>query len=465
MKSLTKQQAKSPAKWLSVLALLALLAGCATFHDRPLPQRNDLVSTPTLKVPTKKLRIPGLAPHPLEPALGLDRTDVVLLAVVNNPQLRAARLKAGVARSQLIQAGMIPNPQLSSSFLYPVGGPPPVFNAYNFGLMQSIDALITRGAARTSASRHVKQVNLDILWQEWQVAQKARQLYIQARSEDRLRRLLDHQVNLDRHQYRRDQKALPQGQVTRTTAAADLSTLMAAKSQQRQLQTKRNQTWHQLDELMGLKPAARPRLLASPALTQFSAAQFHAALAELPERRPDLLALRAGYQSQQAAVRKAILGQFPKLSIGPTGGSDNSNVQSVGFNINFSLPLFNRNQGQIAIQRATRKMLHAQYQAQLDQAFSQAHQMWRATRIMSRQLKTLKRRLPTLTADARAAEQAFRRHDITAGTYTSLETQWLSRRIEAIKLSASLAKARAGLETLLGMTLDPADEKSTQEKS
>ncbi|HET7313463.1 TolC family protein [Salinisphaera sp.] len=440
-----------------ILAMVptVLVAACATYHAKPLPDGADLANAPSLELPAGQLAVPGLSTHPFNPANGLDMTETVTLAVLNNPDLKAKRLQAGVAAAQLLQAGLLPNPQLSTSYLNPVSGQPPLSDSYTFGLMQDLTALISRGAARAAARADKAKVNLNILWQEWQVAQKARQLFIQARAHAHLDDVLETRRRLYAKRYRRDRKALRQGNLTLATSSADLVALVDANTQLRQLQRQRNQTRHALDALLGLKPEVKPRLTGFARLHPFSRAQFRTALAQLPRRRPDLLALKAGYHSQEATVRKAILQQFPTLSIGPTGGRDTGFVNSVGFSINLTLPLFDHNQGRIAIARATRAVLRQTYQARLDSAVNAAHKLWREVHIRHRQLRQLEARLPKLEATTDAAQRSFARGNLSAGTYINLRSSLLAKRVEAIRLKSALQQAQAGLETLLGMTLGP----------
>ncbi len=95
-------------------------------------------------------------------------------------------------------------------------------------------------------------------------------------------------------------------------------------------------------------------------------ARFHAPVAAeltagLEQGRLDLVALRRGYDSQEAAVRAAILNQFPRVSIGPTYARDVEDVDSVGFGLGVTLPVFDRNQGRIATEQATRQKLFDEY--------------------------------------------------------------------------------------------------------
>ncbi len=439
-------------------ALLALSA-CATYRPHPLPGGPDLARTPALDVPVGHLSVPGLKPHAFHASHGLDMTDVVTLAVLDNPQLKAQRLQAGVARAQLLQAGLLPNPQVSASFIDATSGPPPLSNGYSTGLSEDLRALVTRGAARAGARAHVRQVNLDILWQEWQVAQQARQLFIRAEAQGRLLKVLHARRRLNARNYARDEKALRQGNLTLSSVSADLVGLVDADTQLRKVQRAANTTWHKLDALLGLEPGVKPKLRGPAALPPVSAAVFRKAVADLPRRRPDLLALQAGYQSQEEAVRKAILKQFPSFSVGLTKSRDTSDVHTIGFGVSLSLPLFNRNQGQIAIQRATRAALRQAYQARLDQAVNRAHELWRAARIMHRQLAALRRRLPQLEQTTRAARRSFEQGNMSAGTYINLRSSLLAKRVEVIRLDASLQRTRAALQTLLGMPLANGGEK------
>ncbi len=425
----------------------SLLSGCATYHSRPLPTRPDLARAPALTVPASDLGIPGLEPQPLELAKGLSETNIVTLAVLDNPRLKAARLRAGIARAQLLQAGLLPDPRISgglakSSFL----------TGYNALLSEDIQALITRGAAKSAAKAHLEQVNLDILWQEWQVAGRARELFIETRTLARLRGVLNRRRKLLGRVYRQDEASLAQHYVTVSAVAADFIAWNASEAQWRALQLRENQTGHALDELLGLAPGARIRLRRMPSVPLLTRARYRAALASLAHRRPDLLALRAGYHSEEERLREAILAQFPLLDAGVVKARDpQDGVQSIGFNVTLTLPLFDRNRGPIAVGRASRAYLHQAYQASLDRTTNQADEVWRAVLIMHRQLHALDRRLAGLARQAAIAQESLRRGALTLPDYARLDSNALATQAQAIELRSSLAQAQAVLAMLLAL--------------
>jgi outer membrane protein TolC len=425
----------------------SLLCGCATYHPRPLPTGPDLARAPALTMPAGELGIPGLAPQALDPAKGLTQTNIVTLAVLDNPRLKAERLQAGIARAQLLEAGLLPDPRLSgglakSSFL----------TGYNALLSEDIQALITRGAAEGAARAHLRQVNLDILWQEWQVAERARELFIETRTLARLRGNLERRRRLLGRLYRQDEASLRRGYLTVGQVTGDFIAWNSAEARWRAFQLRENQTRHALDTLLGLAPGVRVRLRGSPREPPLTAAQYRAALAALPRRRPDLLALRAGYHSEEERLREAILAQFPLLEAGIVKSRDpQDGVQSIGFNVTLTLPLFNRNRGPIAVGRASRAYLHQAYQARLDETTSQADEVWKSVVIMRHQLRMLERRVSGLDRAAAAARESLGRGTSTLMEYARVDSNALAARAEVVQLRSSLAQAQAVLAMLLAL--------------
>ncbi|MGC8549952.1 MAG: TolC family protein [Acidobacteriaceae bacterium] len=430
------------------LACIAL-AGCASYHPQPLPSVPNLTRTPSLTVPAAQFQLPHLAPHPI-PTNGLDQTTIVTLAVYNDPVLKAARLQDGIARAQMLQAGLLPDPVFTAGFATSArdyGGA--------LGLAEDLQSLITRGAAKAAASKAEQQVHLNILWQEWQVAAQASQLFLQARSNQVLQHVIRQRVHLLNRQYQSDRTAMQRGDQTSTIVSSDLSQLLTAQDQLRNLQTTSSATWHQLDQLLALQPGTRLHLIGPAAQHAITATQYRAAIAALADRRADLLALRAGYQSRQQALRESILAQFPNITAGVRLSRDPvEGVNSFGPRISLTLPIFNRNRGQIAIQRATRAYLRQTYQAHLDTAVNQAHQLWQANQILAAQLRNLRAQLPQLRRQADAARRSVEQDQLDSAAYTSLQSIYLTKLAESIQLSASLNASRAALRILLGLPLD-----------
>ncbi|MGH9394909.1 MAG: TolC family protein, partial [Terriglobales bacterium] len=366
---------KARSTWLAISALLGCLplGSCAHYRPLPLPPAPDLAQTPALTAPAQSFLLPGLPAH-LVPDGGLDELTVSTLAVFNNPDLKAARLEAGVAAAQLLSAWLLPDPELGIGV---------ATSALNYGgslsLDQDIHAILVRGAVKAGARAAQQQVNLAILWQEWQVAERARELFIQSCADDRLQPLLAQAQALWADRYGRDRAGMQRNTVTALVVAGDLANLADAQAGVRQLELDRSLARHELNQVLGLDPEVELHLIASTPAAPMGQGEFDSAVAALPHRRVDLLALQTGYESQEERVREAILSQFPALSAGVEPALDAvEGVNSIGLNVHLTLPLFNRNRGAIAVQEATRAVLRQKYQAQLDLAEGQAAQAWHA---------------------------------------------------------------------------------------
>ncbi len=429
---------------LMLAVLFLLLDGCATYQPKPLPLEPDLAGDV------------GHLHKPANPEGGLSLTEVAVLAIRNNPDLKAKRRQLGIRRAQVFSAGLLPDPQLSAGLDHPTGSMPDTVNAYGLGLDYDIIPLITRGARLESARQAEQQINLELLWQEWQVSQRARSLAVSLVSENRQIALLHGMRNLYQKRYRQSEKAVAQGDLTLGVAGTDLTALLDTISQINQLEQTRNDTRHQLNLLLGLTAEAPLEIRLPPLPAPPSPGDLKRDLATLARRRPDLVALQAGYRSQEATVRAAILSQFPSFSIGINRARDTGSVYTSGFNIGLNLPLFSGNRGAIAVERATRAQLHAEYQARLDQAAVDVDKLLRLQRLVTAQQKELGEYLPTLKELVDRGREAYRRGDIDALTFLNMESTWVSKRLEQIGLEQTQRNTLIALQTLLAIPGDGA---------
>jgi outer membrane protein, heavy metal efflux system len=431
----------------STLFIFLLLGGCATYHPEPLPDSTDLAS----QVDLPKTREENLS-VPSDRYLSL--TQVAVLAVCNNPDLKARRKQLGVKRAQLFSEGLLPDPQLSASLDHPTGNAPDTVNAFGLGLNYDIVPLINRGARLDSARQEEQQWRLQLLWQEWQVSQQARSLAVNLVAERQQIALLQKMKDLYQQRYQRSFKAVSRGDLTLDVAGTDLTALLDTLSQINQVQQSINDTRHALNLLMGLTAEAPIEVRLPPPPEPVDVQTVHALLETLPQRRPDLLALQAGYQSQEAKVRAAILSQFPSFSIGITRARDTGSVYTTGFNIGLNLPFFSRNRGAIAIERATREQLRQEYQARIDQAAVEVDKLAHLQAIVAGQQAQLNEYLPTLEKLVQRGRSAYNKGDIGALTFINMENTWIGKRLEQIGLDQTQRNNFTALQTLLAWPAD-----------
>ena len=402
--------------------LLALpLAACASYAPHPLSDTPAMLDAPTSATLTQAaagIARPYLAPAAIDLAAPLDPNAVATIAVIANPDLKSLRAKAGVSDAQAFAARLMPDPTFSIGAHPVLSGPDPLTELVG-ALGLDLNALRTRGVQRRQARAQAEQARLDLAWAEWQTAGQAR---IQAvrilgfeKSVALERQTLAAQQNLLRHTLAalgRGDIAADRAQAART-AAYDAETRL--RTDEASLATARGE----LDKLLGLPPATQLQLTepALPAPPPDAAALFILARA----KRADLAALRAGYAAQEAAVHKAILDQFPTLNLTLDATRDTTGNKILGPTVDFTLPLWNRNRGGIAIERATRAQLKAEYDARLFQTRADIAAAVEGIAIARKQRDAAATSLPSLERYAAASRRAADRGDLSTAAAETAE--------------------------------------------
>jgi len=394
--------------------------------------------------------------RPGAPPIASDRpltlASVGLLAMQNSPDLRAVRAQTGVAQAQIVQAGLLPDPVLSGSYNVLLAGPG-VVNAIGTTLTGDIASLITLSIRSRAAREAARQVDANIVWQEWQTISRSQTLAIDLVEQGRLLRSFEQTLGILRHRAAISSQAVAQGNATLQTLAPDVAALTGLQTQYDAGVLAQEQRWQNLDALLGLEPNVRPLLATTLRVPAIGPEEAAALLASLPQRRPDLIALQLGYSAQQANLRAAVLGQFPALTFGPNYGSDNTGVQSLGPSVSVALPLFNRNRGAVAIQRATRAQLRDEYAARLATAAGGAKALLANLALQESQLAAARSGLGQARMLAANAEGALRSGLLDELSYVQLVVARLEKERQVTGLEQQVLDERTALATLLGVGL------------
>ena len=436
--------------FVTAFAVLAALSGCASYHAAPLPQHANLALGLANLDRTIPASGPRNSPQTIDIARPLTVDRIGLLAMLNDPDLKSERGTLGVARAGVVQAMLLPNPSASLNYGALIGGPGTA-SSIAASLSQDIAAIVTRGARIKSARAQLAQVDADQLWREWQVAQKARQLAVDIDAENRVIRLTGREHRLLLDEIAQVKTAIAKGNLTVTALAPLLTAVAAAEHSLSTRRLARLKDWQALDRLLGLVPNVR-FAIARPVFGPLPSG-LDALAADLPGRRPDLAGLRLGYLSAEENVRAAILGQFPAFTLGGSYGSDTSQVVSAGPDVTFALPIFDRNQGNMAKQRATRALLHAQYQARLDSAVANIHGLIAQLRRLSSDLVRAREAARSATALAAGARRAYAQGNLDERTLIDYETTALEREVEVASIERSRGEDRVFLAVELGLDL------------
>jgi outer membrane protein TolC len=447
-----------------VAVAAALLSACASYQPVPLEEtgRPALASPAVdeLRVAAASLQHPYLAPLALDLEDGLSPDEAAVLAVLANPDLAALRAQRGLAEAQLLAAGILPNPQLVLGASVARNNPTGVTGS-TFGLGLDLAALITRGARRESARLSREQVDLDVAWQEWQVAQAARlQLYRRFYLEAQERLAGEREETLG-ESYRLAEVAAERRLVTEIDRAAAEAALNEARALRLEAATQAEQARLELSRLLGFPPdrtfevqLSEEHEPAPPALAAAageSPAGDHS-IAGLEARRLDLAALRLGYESQEERVRAAVLAQFPSINISVAHTKDTDGLRTLDPAVTIDFPIFDRNQGEIAAERASREILRREYAARLFQARADVAELTAAAASVRRQIAQADETVQARRSLVEIYGQALRFGDADVLTFHDAQIDLLTSELDRLALRLSLAQVQVGLATVLGRT-------------
>lgn len=436
---------------------LALTSGCARYQPKPLTAESvsDALAAPdqtSISLSAETFQHPIVKPMSIDLARGLSPEQAAVLAVILNPSLRAERDRRAQSASQLLQAGILPNPTLTAGLELPHDNPPSdSFTGYNLGLDWDVSALITHDAKVRAARAANASVDLDVAWKEWQVAQAAKTaaydvvalraaLAAAKASDERQAKNL----SLIHNAVERHQKTILD-QSTAEAVAQDAHAVVLAGE---------HDLKHQitgLNRAVGLQPGTPialrndiqlPSHLDPPAMEQL--------LDGLENRRLDLLALERGYESQDQTLRAAILAQFPKLNFGLSAARDTSDVHTVGLGVSLDIPLFDRNQGTIANETATRQKLFDEYTDRVFEARWDILTAVQDIKAVNAQIADAESTLPGLEKSAQTFRDALANGNTDVINYAIAQTALINKQLAIVKLRQQLIEYWIALEIASG---------------
>ena len=323
-------------------------------------------------------------------------------------------------------------------------------DAFSLGVAQDLRSILLRPTKRETAENAAAAINASLLWQEWQTLGKARLLFVDIVSGERAEKALQRNRKFLRERFDLTQAAIAQGNATLATLSPDLVAVGDVQKSYDDIERLQLSRRHQLNALLGLAPDAPLALAGAAEVPRIDAARIRRDVASLADRRPDLVALQYGYRSEDAKLRQAILSQFPNLAIGLIGGRDSSGIYSVGPQASFELPIFNRGEGAIAIEQATREELNREFNARLTAATGEIGALQSEQALLASQLADIEPRLNEARLIAAKAESAFRQGLFDERAYVDTEVAQLTREEEKIGMQQALLDGQVEIATLIG---------------
>ncbi len=432
------------------LLFAALLSGCQSYAPVLLSSSPGMLAPPdgaALSRAATAIDRAYLKPAAIDLDAPLDGNAVATLAVIANPDLKALRARAGIDDAQVFAARLLPDPTLSLGASKVLRGPDPLADLVG-ALGFDLNALRTRGVQIAQARAARDQVRLDLAWSEWQTAGQARIQAVRIVALTRNLALAQATREGQRSLLDRTLRAAGRGDLAGDQAQAARVAAADAEDKARTAQADLNAAKFELTRLLGLPPATVLQLAApnDGEVPLDPDRLFAIAFAQ----RTDIKALQAGYQSQEAAVRKAILDQFPALNLTVTANRDTAGNLIVGPSIDFTLPLWNRNRGGIAIEKATREALKTEYDARLFQTRAEIAAAVSGIVIARQQRSAVLRDLPPAERYAGASRRAAARGDLAPATAQTAYQALRDKQILLAQSDQAIAEQMIALELLTG---------------
>ena len=357
---------------LALPALAAsLAAGCTSYRTSPLSNPAVVLARPNLAIlsaRTLALNRPYLVPQAIDLNAPLTPNALAIIAVLENQDLKAQRAKLGVTEAQAFSARLLPDPTFQANFDKLLSGPD-IFNGYGAQIGFDLNRLREARVTRQSGEASKRQVRLDVAWAEWQTAGQARLQGVRLLALEAQRALAEASASSAIHLFDASRRAAGRGDIGAAELDIRRQALLDATTKARTVESDLAQARSDLNKQLGLPPETILTLAppAPPPVPPSAAVLTEQAI----ERRLDLQALRAGYDASEADLHKAVLDQFPNLSLTLAYARDTANNRTLGPQVGFTLPLWNRNRGVIAVANATRAQLKVEYEARLFQTRSE----------------------------------------------------------------------------------------------
>lgn len=352
---------------LAPSALCMSLLGCESYEPLPLDPDGHrqawLERSPhseSVLEFARRLEADSATPAQFDPDDGVSLAEAEVIALVFNPELRLARLRAGVNAATAEHAGRWDDPELAIDVLRiteSVSSPWVITP----GLAFTIPISGRLGVEQSRADAALRAALLGVAEDEWAVRHRLRRMWAEwstltMRSAEietllaSLDRLVDSTARL-----------VEVGEMPRTEATLFVIERSHRRQELLRLQGELATSELRLRMLLGLSPDAPLELIPSIEPTPLPRSG-DAGLRELTGAHSLTLArLREAYEVAEQTVHREIRKQYPDLTIGPLYETDQGQSR-IGFLGAIPLPVLNANKQGIAEARASRELARADYE-------------------------------------------------------------------------------------------------------
>jgi len=379
---------------------------------------------------------------------GITADEAVAVALWNNSAFNATLARLGMARGDLIQAGLLKNPLFN--VLLPGGS-----KQLEWTLYLPVETLLLRKSRLDMSEREVCRVAEELVQNGLDLARDARVAHADLVFAVDRSTLANEAVTVRNRIADLTKKQLEAGDISELEATTARIDYLRAQADAAGLAHAIAQAESRLKQLMGigtLKTSLHP--IATEIQNPAANFELQALIAEARICRPDL---RAASFAVESAKKRAHISRwqwlrFDAVADANSGGAGNSNF---GPGFRFDIPIFDRNQG--GIQTADWSVYQAtqNYNAIRDQVIMDVETAWSQAHQAKDNLTLLRADVLTSLQEAVGlAEKAYADGGVSYFLVLQTTGQFLDARTQELQLVADLQKAHANLDRSVGRNLE-----------
>ncbi len=424
---------------------LALALSCACASTGQAPDRQTLDAAIRARA-ASGIRVEGSAAMPPDASLddGLTSQEAVAIALWNSPPFQATLADLGLARADLVEAGLLRNPVFS--LLFPVGP-----KQLEWTLQFPFEVLWQRPRRVAAAQLNAQVVGERLVWDALSLVAQARLAHAEAVIGDRRLQLTTENADLVQRLAGITEARLRAGDISELEARSARSDAARVQLVRRAVEHDRNLARLTLAATIGLDAVAEqvrpvPGERVESAACGTEAARLEDALAS----RPDVRAAEIGIEAAAQRARWERSRVVNLIGILDANGQGLEGYE-VGPGVGFDLPIFSRNQGGIGradaeVERASRQYaaVRAQVVSDVRSAAVRVEQAAQAIDAWQEEI------LPSLELEQRQAENAYKAGEIPLFALLDVSRRLVDGRTRLLDAEADLQRATIALERSIG---------------
>lgn len=394
-------------------ALASMMTGCVQYVHKPIDPAATLSAIEARSLDDAGLkRFLDLNHAAMGPDGNWNLRMLTLTAFYFRPELDEARAAAEAAATGQQIAAERPNPQIQPNIGYDTTTAPPWIPGV--GLTIPIETAGKRRARVAVAGQAYQAAEHRIVSTAWQVRVKVRRTMLAFVAARRSEEILGRQAALQERIVQLLQKQLDAGAISPFELTQARLAALNARLAVDQARLQRASAGAALADAIGISPLAFDQIASSIADEDISAMQIPDATAQRQAlvSRSDILAALADYETAQASLQLEVRRQYPDVSLGPGYLLDQTDNKFTMIPT-ITLPLLNRNRGEIAHAAAIREQAAAHVTTVETAALLEISQASATLRTARQKLATADSLLATARGDEQQTRNRYKFGDVS----------------------------------------------------